>query len=78
MGVPTSRRYLTYDHCPLTTTADKQRFMLTSVKQIHSSGARTTLWAAQSTANTWMHPCRPYRIKHEHPKSFFRPATPLM
>ena len=26
----TSRRYSTYDNCPLPTTADKQLFMLTS------------------------------------------------
>jgi len=29
----TSRRYSTYDNCPLPTTADKQFFILTYVKQ---------------------------------------------
>ena len=52
----TSRRYRTYDHCPLPTTADKPRFMLTSVKQNPIQAVPGQLCGlSQSTANTWMH-----------------------
>ena len=52
----TSRRYSTYDNCPLPTTADKQRFILTYVKQhlIQAvQGHRCGM--SQSNANTWIH-----------------------
>jgi hypothetical protein len=52
----TSRRYSTYDHCPLPTTADKQLFILTYVKQNLIQEVQGQLFGmSQSNANTWIH-----------------------
>jgi Helix-turn-helix of DDE superfamily endonuclease len=52
----TSRRYTTYDTCPLPTTADKLLFILTYVKQhpIHEVQG-PLLGMSQSQANQWIH-----------------------
>jgi hypothetical protein len=52
----TSRRYSTYDHGPVPTTADKQLFMLTYVKQNPIQEVQGQLFGmSQSHANTWVH-----------------------
>jgi Helix-turn-helix of DDE superfamily endonuclease len=52
----TSRRYRTYDTCPLPTMADKLLFMLTYVKQHPIQEVQGQLFGrSQSNANTWMH-----------------------
>jgi Helix-turn-helix of DDE superfamily endonuclease len=52
----TSRRYSTYDNCPLPTTADKQLFILTYVKQNPMQEVQGQLFGmSQSNANTWIH-----------------------
>ena len=49
----TSRRYSTYDNCPLPTIADKQLFMLTYVKQNPIQEVQGQLFGmSQSNANT--------------------------
>lgn len=52
----TSRRYGTYDNCPLPTTADKQLFILTYVKQNPIQEVQGQLFGmSQSNANKWIH-----------------------
>jgi Helix-turn-helix of DDE superfamily endonuclease len=52
----TSRRYRPYHHCPLPTTADKQLFMLTYVKQNPIQEVQGQLFGmSPSNANTWIH-----------------------
>jgi hypothetical protein len=52
----TSRRYSTYDNCPLPTTADKQLFILTYVKQNPIQAVQGQLFGmSQSNANKWIH-----------------------
>jgi hypothetical protein len=52
----TSRRYSTYDNCPLPTTADTQLFMLTDVKQNPIQEVQGQLLGmSQSNANKWIH-----------------------
>jgi len=52
----TSRRYSTYDNCPLPTTADKQLFILTYVKQNPIQELQGQLFGmSQSNANKWIH-----------------------
>jgi hypothetical protein len=52
----TSRRYRTYDHCPLPTIADKQRFILTYVNQHPIQEVQGQLFGmSQSNANKWIH-----------------------
>src|SRR5919108_6290677 len=52
----TSRRYSTYDTCPLPTTADKLLFMLTYVKQHPIQEVPGQLFGlSQSNANKWIH-----------------------
>jgi hypothetical protein len=52
----TSRRDSTYDNCPLPTTADKQLFMLTYVKQNPIQEVQGQLFGiSQSNANKWIH-----------------------
>jgi truncated hemoglobin YjbI len=52
----TSRRYSTYDNCPLPTTADKQLFILTYVKQDPIQEVQGQLFGmSQSHANKWIH-----------------------
>ena len=52
----TSRRYSTYDNCPLPTTADKQLFILTYVKQNPIQEVQGQLFGmSQSNANKWIH-----------------------
>ena len=52
----TSRRYSSYDHCPLPTTADQQLFMLTDVKQHPIQAVQRQLFGmSQSNANNWIH-----------------------
>jgi hypothetical protein len=52
----TSRRDTTYDNCPLPTTADKQLFMLTYVKQNPIQEVQGQLFGmSQSNANKWLH-----------------------
>ena len=51
----TSRRYRTYDNCPLPTIADKQLFMLTYVKQNPIQDVPGQLFGmSQSNANQWL------------------------
>ena len=51
-----SRRYSTYDHGPLPTTADTQLFILTSVKQPPLQAVQGPLFGmAPSHANQWIH-----------------------
>jgi hypothetical protein len=52
----TSRRYSTYDNCPLPTPADKQLFILTYVKQNPIQEVQGQLFGmSQSNANKWIH-----------------------
>ena len=52
----TVRRYRTYDNCPLPTTADKQLFILTYVKQNPIQEVQGQLFGmSQSNANKWIH-----------------------
>src|SRR5919106_1296551 len=52
----TSRRYSTYDNCPLPTAADKQLFILTYVKQNPIQEVQGQLFGmSQSNANKWIH-----------------------
>jgi hypothetical protein len=52
----TSRRYSTYDTCPLPTMSDKLLFILTYVKQNPSQEVQGQLFGmSQSNANKWMH-----------------------
>ena len=52
----TSRRYTTYDTCPLPTTADKLLFILTYLKQNPIQEVQGQLFdRSQSNANTWIH-----------------------
>jgi len=56
----TSRRYSTYDTCPLPTTADKLLFILTYVKQNHIQEVQGQLFGmSQSNANKWIHLLHP-------------------
>ncbi len=56
----TSRRYTTYDTCPLPTTADKLLFILTYVKQHPIQEVQGQLLGmSQSHANTWIHLLHP-------------------
>ena len=56
----TSRRYSAYDHCPLPTTADKQLFILTYVKQNPIQEVQGQLFGmSQSNANKWIHLLHP-------------------
>jgi hypothetical protein len=56
----TSRRYTTYDTCPLPTTADTLLFILTSVKQHPLQEVQGQLFGmSQSNANTWIHLLHP-------------------
>ena len=52
----TSRRYSTYDTCPLPTMADKLLFILTYVKQNPIQEVQGQLFGmSQSNANKWIH-----------------------
>jgi hypothetical protein len=52
----TSRRYSTYDNCPLPTIADKLLFILTYVKQKPIQEVQGQLFGmSQSNANKWIH-----------------------
>jgi hypothetical protein len=52
----TSRRYSTYDTCPLPTMADKLLFILTYVKQNPIQAVQGQLFEmSQSNANKWIH-----------------------
>jgi Helix-turn-helix of DDE superfamily endonuclease len=52
----TSRRYSTYDNCPLPTIADKLLFILTYVKQNPIQEVQGQLFGmSQSNANKWIH-----------------------
>jgi DDE superfamily endonuclease len=52
----TSRRYSTYETCPLPTIADKLLFMLTDVKQNPLQEVPGQLFGmSQSNANKWIH-----------------------
>jgi hypothetical protein len=52
----TSRRYTTYDTCPLPTTADKRLFILTDLQQNPLQEVQGQLFGmSQSHANTWIH-----------------------
>jgi Helix-turn-helix of DDE superfamily endonuclease len=56
----TSRRYSTYDTCPLPTTADKLLFILTYLKQNLIQEVQGQLFGmSQSHANTWIHLLHP-------------------
>jgi len=56
----TSRRYSTYDTCPLPTLADKRLFILTYVKQHPIQEVQGQLFGmSQSHANTWIHVLHP-------------------
>jgi hypothetical protein len=56
----TSRRYSTYDTCPLPTLADKLLFMLTYLKQHPIQEVQGQLFGmSQSHANTWIHVLHP-------------------
>jgi hypothetical protein len=56
----TSRRYSTYDTCPLPTLADKRLFMLTYLKQHPIQEVQGQLFGmSQSHANTWIHLLHP-------------------
>jgi truncated hemoglobin YjbI len=56
----TSRRYTTYDTCPLPTTADKLRFILTYLKQNPIQQVQGQLFGmSQSHANKWIHLLHP-------------------
>jgi hypothetical protein len=52
----TSRRYSTYNTCPLSTIADKLLFILTYVKQNPIQEVQGQLFGmSQSNANKWIH-----------------------
>jgi hypothetical protein len=52
----TSRRYTTYDSCPLPTTADKLLYILTYVKQHPIQEVQGRLFGmSPSNANKWIH-----------------------
>jgi len=52
----TSRRYSTYETCPLPTTADKLLFILTYLKQNPRQEVQGQLFGmSQSKANKWIH-----------------------
>jgi Helix-turn-helix of DDE superfamily endonuclease len=52
----TSRRYSSYDNCPLPTMADKLLFILTYVKQNPIQEVQRQLFGmSQSNANKWIH-----------------------
>jgi hypothetical protein len=56
----TSRRYRTYDTCPLPTTADKLLFILTYLKQNPIQEVQGQLFGrSQSHANKWIHLLHP-------------------
>jgi DDE superfamily endonuclease len=56
----TSRRYTTYDTCPLPTTADKLLFILTYLKQNPIQEVQGQLFGmSQSNANKWIHLLHP-------------------
>jgi Helix-turn-helix of DDE superfamily endonuclease len=56
----TSRRYTTYDTCPLPTTADKLLFILTYLKQNPIQQVQGQLFGmSQSNANKWIHLLHP-------------------
>src|SRR5262245_25738963 len=55
-----SRRYMTYDTCPLPTTADKLLLILTYLKQHPIQEVQGQLFGmSQSHANTWIHRLHP-------------------
>jgi len=56
----TSRRYSTYESCPLPTMADKLLFILTYVKQNPTQEMQGQLFGmSQSNANKWIHLLHP-------------------
>jgi hypothetical protein len=56
----TSRRYTTYDTCPLPTIADKLLFILTYLKQNPIQEVQGQLFGmSQSNANKWIHVLHP-------------------
>jgi hypothetical protein len=56
----TSRRYSTYDTCPLPTMADKLLFILTYMKQNPIQEMQGQLFGmSQSNANKWIHLLHP-------------------
>jgi Helix-turn-helix of DDE superfamily endonuclease len=56
----TSRRYTTYNTCPLPTTADKLLFILTYLKQNPIQEVHGQLFGmSQSNANKWIHLLHP-------------------
>jgi hypothetical protein len=56
----TSRRYSTYDTCPLPTLADKLLFILTYLKQSPIQEVQGQLFGmSQSNANKWIHVLHP-------------------
>jgi hypothetical protein len=56
----TSRRYTTYDTCPLPTTPDKLLFILTYLKQNPIQEVQGQLFGmSQSNANKWIHLLHP-------------------
>jgi DDE superfamily endonuclease len=56
----TSRRYTTYDTCPLPTMADKLLFILTDMKQNSIQEVQGQLFGmSQSNANKWIHLLHP-------------------
>jgi hypothetical protein len=56
----TSRRYSTYDTCPLPTMADKLLFILTYLKQNPIQAVQGQLFGmSQSNANKWIHLLHP-------------------
>jgi Helix-turn-helix of DDE superfamily endonuclease len=56
----TSRRYSTYDTCPLPTIADKLLFILTYLKQHPIQEVQGQLFGmSQSNANKWIHVLHP-------------------
>src|SRR5262245_20448548 len=56
----TSRRYSTYDNCPLPTLADKLLFILTYLKQNPIQEVQGQLFGmSQSNANKWIHVLHP-------------------
>src|SRR5918996_486274 len=56
----TSRRYSTYDTCPLPTIADKLLFILTYLKQNPIQEVQGQLFGmSQSNANKWIHLLHP-------------------
>jgi hypothetical protein len=56
----TSRRYSTYDTCPLPTLADKLLFILTYLKQNPIQEVQGQLFGmSQSNANKWIHVLHP-------------------